>query len=102
MTKPAYVLVQLKVTDRERFGTEYGAHVRGQLAARDVEIISASPTPRVVEGDYPYNQTVLLKFPSEDVFDEWFSSEEYQPLKIARNAHSEADMTKMVVLPLFA
>ncbi|MDC3089625.1 DUF1330 domain-containing protein [Candidatus Pelagibacter sp.] len=53
----------------EKFGGEY--------------IIRGGETT-IVEGNWTYPRTVVIKFPSYEKALEWYSSEEYQPVKQIR------------------
>jgi uncharacterized protein (DUF1330 family) len=42
------------------------------------------PAPKVLEGEWGGNWTVVIRFPSKVVAEEWYNSPEYQPLKELR------------------
>ena len=43
------------------------------------EKIKESAAPKVLEGTWPGNWTVILRFPSMAIAESWYGSEEYQP-----------------------
>jgi uncharacterized protein (DUF1330 family) len=91
---PVYIVAQITITDRERYGryqagfVEVFAKYRGELLAVDEE-------PRAVEGEWPCTRTVLIRFPDEDEAVRWYSSDEYQAIAAHRFAGS---MTNAVLV----
>lgn len=83
-TQPVYMAVQLDVKNHEDYVQRYAMPVIGQLQKHGVEILAASPTPTVLEGAWPGNWTVILRFPSMAIAQSWYASDEYQPLKSLR------------------
>ena len=45
----------------------------------------------IVEGNWTYPRTVVIKFPSYEKALEWYSSEEYQPIKQIRLENAVAN-----------
>jgi len=45
----------------------------GEILARDL-------SPTVLEGDWPYDVSVLISFPSAEALDLWYRSPDYQAL----------------------
>ena len=60
----------------EKFGGEY--------------IVRGGETT-IVEGNWTYPRTVVIKFPSYEKALEWYSSEEYQPIKQIRLENAVAN-----------
>ena len=46
---------------------------------------------KVVEGEWTYPRTVVIKFPSYEKALEWYNSEEYQPIKQIRLDNAETN-----------
>jgi uncharacterized protein (DUF1330 family) len=46
----------------------------------------------VVEGEWPWTRTVLLRFPSKEAFDRWYGSPEYQEIARTRWAAATANL----------
>ncbi|HOI74572.1 MAG TPA: DUF1330 domain-containing protein [Syntrophales bacterium] len=79
----AYVVVQVEVTDWDRF-REYlketpivSARYGGKYIARGGETV-------VLEGDDPAGRVVIIEFPSVQKAKEWYHSKEYQQIKKLR------------------
>jgi len=83
-TQSVYMVVQLDVKNHEEYIQRYAMPVIAQLQKHGVEVLAVSPTPKVLEGTWPGNWTVILRFPSMTVAESWYGSEEYQPLKTLR------------------
>ena len=83
-TEPVYMVVQLDVKNHERYAQRYAVPVIKQLQKHGVEVLAVSAAPKVLEGTWSGNWTVVLRFPSMAVAESWYSSEEYQPLKSLR------------------
>ena len=98
---PIYAIVQLSVPDFERYLGDYAMPLQPMLAAKGVKVLAATPDARVIEGSDDHNFTVILEFPSAEVFDTWYASPEYAPLKVARGELTDASATVMTVLPAF-
>jgi uncharacterized protein (DUF1330 family) len=47
-------------------------------------VVALSPAPKVLEGIWGGNWTVVIRFPSMAVAEAWYNSPEYQPLKDLR------------------
>ena len=48
------------------------------------QVLAVSPAPKVLEGEWGGNWTVVIRFPNKAVAEEWYNSAEYQPLKELR------------------
>lgn len=99
--KPVYLLVQMDVTNPERFGPEYAGPLLQQFLSIGAKPLVATGAPDMIEGSYARNNTVIIEFPNRDVFDTWLASDSYQPLKAIRAELSDHDKTVMMVLPSF-
>jgi uncharacterized protein (DUF1330 family) len=83
-TESVYMVVQLDVKNHERYIQRYAIPVIEQLRKAGVEVLAVSAAPKVLEGTWSGNWTVILRFPSMAVAESWYGSEEYQPLKSLR------------------
>ncbi len=99
--KPVYAIVQMNVTDPERFMPEYAMPLLQQFMNLGIEPLAATPKPDVIEGEYDRSNTVIIKFPSREAFDDWYASDAYAPLKAKRADLSDQASTVMLVLPAF-
>ena len=85
----AYVLVQMTVHDRERYG-RYAEQVRATLEPYQGRLLAADEAPDVVEGEWPHGKVVLIAFPDKDLARGWAEGPEYQAIIGERRASSEA------------
>ena len=83
-TKPVYGLVQINIKNPEEFMERYAQHVFPILDTWGVEMIAGSATPTTKEGSFSGNWAAVLRFPSREVAEAWYDSEEYEPFKRLR------------------
>lgn len=96
MTVYAVVLIR-NITDQE----EYGRYVQGFMeifSQYDGQILAVTESPTVIEGDWPYAQTVLLSFPNADALNLWYRSPEYQVLVQHRYRSSTSQIAMLPAL----
>jgi uncharacterized protein (DUF1330 family) len=74
-----YVVAQSRIDDREKL-TEYVGKALPTIQAGGGRVIAFDETPEVVEGEIAHPRTVLLEFPSHEVFRAWYDSEGYQAI----------------------
>jgi len=86
----AYVMVQLQVTDPERF-KEYAAQVPATIAQYGGRYMIRGGEYEVLEGQWPDRRHVVLEFDSKDAAMAWYNSPEYTPLKAMRLAASDGN-----------
>ena len=86
-----YFVGNIQIHDREGYGgyeagfMEVFQNFRGKLLAVD-------ENQKVIEGDWPYNRTVLLEFPDKADMQAWYNSPEYKDLVKHRYASSTAEI----------
>ena len=80
----AYMVVQIEVKNFDDYLSRYATPVIDQLRACGAEILVASRNPLVLEGSWPANWTVVIRFPSLTTAQAWYDSIEYRPLKDLR------------------
>jgi uncharacterized protein (DUF1330 family) len=78
-----YFIATYDITDAERYESEYVPAVVSALAAAGGEVIVASGSGLRLEGAAP-GHTVVVRFPSNQAFREWYDSDRYAPLKQLR------------------
>ena len=78
-----FVIFNIDVTNPEDYN-EYITKVKPIVEKYGGEYIVRSGTNQVVEGNWQYSRTIVLKFPSYEKALEWYNSEEYQPIKQIR------------------
>ena len=79
-----YAVAAMDITDPSWIG-DYVANVTGMVERRGGRYLSRTATIEKVEGERPAPQAmVLIEWPSKDVADEFYESEEYRPYREAR------------------
>ena len=95
---PIYLYGSFYVEDFSAFKTEYQSGVIPTLQAAGAEVLVATGDPKVVEGSYDNNWTVIIKFPSQSAYDDWYASDAYAPLIDIRQKLT-AETSTMLLLP---
>ncbi len=72
----AYAIVQLNITDPQRFET-YKQQVPPIIAAFGGKYLARGGPFEVLQGEWPAERTVLLEFPSLERARAWHESDEY-------------------------
>ncbi len=98
---PVYMLIQLEITDMDRFFSDYVGHLGPIHKKYGVEVMVGTPEVEVQEGEYNKNFTVVLKFPSAKAQADWYSDPDYQPLKKVRAQTTNAKNSTIIVAPQF-
>ena len=84
-----YVVGLVTIKDRGKYAA-YEARFREVLAPFAGEILAVDDAARVVEGKWPGERTVILRFPSEAAAKQWYDSEPYQELVRLRSGIATA------------
>jgi len=84
IAKPAYMMVQINFKNLEEATQRYAQFAIPSLHRHGGEMIAGTPAPKVKEGKWDGNWAAILRFPSMEVAEEWYNSEEYAPLKALR------------------
>ena len=87
---PAYMLVQLKVTDPEKFAG-YREAVPGVVEAFGGRYIVRGGTVEVLEGSHDSRRLVVFEFPSVEAVKRFWHSPEYAKVKPLRENAAELD-----------
>ena len=61
--------------------------------------LAVDSEPVLLEGDWDYSRTVLIEFNSQDDFDAWYHSEDYQGILRLRLAAAKCDSILVKGLP---
>ena len=83
-----YFVAQIDVRDRE----EYQKCLAGFDAIFSQYkgiVVAVDEDPVVLEGEWPYTRSVIIRFPNEDEARRWYESPEYGELKKHRHQHRE-------------
>ena len=82
--EPVYCIALFHVPDIDAYRREYARQVLPQLGALGARVLVASGTPEVLEGKWPSDWTVVIRFPDRATAMRWYESEAYAPLKRVR------------------
>jgi uncharacterized protein (DUF1330 family) len=74
-----YVVAQSRIDNREMLD-EYVGKALPTIAAGGGRVLAFDEAPEVVEGEIPFPRTVILEFPSHEVFRAWYDSAGYQAI----------------------
>ncbi len=83
-----YVIAQIKIHDREKYN-KYESGFDEIFGKYKGIIVAVDEEPEVLEGEWPYTRTVLLRFPNEEEARRWYESPEYR--KLAEHRHRASD-----------
>jgi len=86
-----YFVAQINITDRD----EYQKYLDGydQIFSKYKGIVVAvDEYPAILEGEWPYERTVLIRFPDEEEARRWYESPEYRNLAKHRHRSSNANI----------
>jgi len=87
---PAYMIVQLKVTDADKFAA-YRAAVPGVVEAFGGRYLVRGGEVEVLEGSYDGRRLVLFEFPSVEAIKRFWHSPEYAKVRPLRDNAAEVD-----------
>lgn len=87
----AYVIVDIEVTDPERY-EEYKAPAARTVAAHGGKYIVRGNPVEVLEGGWKPSRLVILRFESAAQARRWWSSEDYRIPKQLRQATAKSKM----------
>jgi uncharacterized protein (DUF1330 family) len=74
-----YIIANVKIEDP----VEYEKYQDGFMEVFEQhkgEILVVSDEPSVVEGEWPYTRIVVLRFPTQEDAQAWYSSPDYQAI----------------------
>ena len=85
-----YFIIQINITNPEKY-KEYIAQVTPIVKKFKGEYIVRGGQSENVEGNWPYERTVVLKFPNYEMVKKWHDSKEYEPIRKIRENNSECN-----------
>ena len=88
---PAYMIVQINVTDPEKFA-RYREVVPGVVAAFDGRYLVRGGTVEVLEGSYDGRRVVVFEFPSVEAIKRFWHSPEYAKVQALRENAADIDV----------
>ena len=83
----SYFLIQINVTNKENY-KEYIEKVTPIVKKYQGEYIVRGGKWENVEGEWDFERTVIIKFPTYDLAKKWHGSEDYKPIKNIREKNS--------------
>jgi len=86
----AYFIIQLNITNSENY-KDYISQVTPIVKKFGGEYIVRGGKSESAEGKWPYERTVVLKFPSYEMVKKWHNSKEYNPIRKIREDNSEGN-----------
>jgi uncharacterized protein (DUF1330 family) len=89
-----YFIATSTVTDPEMLSA-YENAAGETLAGRDISLRAVTPEAKVIEGTSPGTRVVVLEFPDEAAFREWYDSPEYQAI-LSQRLQSTAGFAVLV------
>jgi uncharacterized protein (DUF1330 family) len=82
--KPAFFMVQVKAKSMEELSMRYAQDAIASLIKHGGQMIAGTPMPTVLEGQWSGSWAAILRFPNLAMAQNWYNSDEYQPLKALR------------------
>ncbi|NVJ59628.1 MAG: DUF1330 domain-containing protein [Gammaproteobacteria bacterium] len=79
-----YLVAQIDIKDYQDYMKKYGRPVTQQLIKAGAEILVATQSGEVLEGEWSGNWTVISKFPNSEAVNSWYNSKEYSLFKKMR------------------
>ncbi|MDQ1043017.1 DUF1330 domain-containing protein [Streptomyces sp. V4I2] len=96
---PAFIVIDIDVTDPAGF-QQYVAGIVPLMERAGARRVLAAGDAVALEGDWKPSILVVLEFPSEAAVQEFWDSEEYQPLKeLRRKSSTVAGIAALQSLP---
>jgi uncharacterized protein (DUF1330 family) len=83
----AYLIVYETITDQPKF-LQYVKTVDPVITRRGGRMV-ASGTPDVVEGEFPFERTLVFEWPTRQAASDFWHSEEYTKIKKLREGAAE-------------
>jgi len=75
----AYIIALIEIHDQDEYN-KYRAGFREIFSQYDAESLVVEEEPTVLEGEWPYTWTVVLRFADENEAKRWYASDQYQTL----------------------
>jgi uncharacterized protein (DUF1330 family) len=88
---PAYIIVDIEVTDPARYET-YKPLAAATVAAYGGRYLARGGAVEVLEGDWQPHRLVILEFPDAERAKAWLESPEYRDPRALRHATARSNM----------
>ena len=89
-----YAIYNLNVNNPENY-KEYVSRVKSVVEKFGGEYLVRGGEMNIIEGDWPNERNIVIKFPSREKAMEWYNSEEYKPIRQIR--HDNAVSNSVIV-----
>ncbi len=87
----SYFIAQINIEDEEVYAS-YLAGFDDVMSKFKGQVIAVDDEATILEGDWPYGRTVLIRFPDRDELLRWYMSAEYQELAGFRLNSAQANI----------
>lgn len=84
----AYLIGHITIKDPIKW-EKYLEGVKVSLDPFEAKIIFRGKRIKVLAGEHPYDQTVVIEFPDQSTLQQWYNSEDYQKLIPIRSAAAD-------------
>lgn len=85
-----YFSAQIRIKDPQEYD-RYLENFDEIFSRHKGEILAVDESPTVLEGNWKYTKSVLIRFPSREDFEDWYFSEDYQQIIKYRLNAAECD-----------
>ena len=85
-----YFVAQIKINNPDEY-QKYLDKFDDIFAKYKGEYLAIDESPTLLEGDWGYTKSVLIKFNSKQDFEDWYYSDEYQKILKYRLSASKSD-----------
>jgi uncharacterized protein (DUF1330 family) len=85
-----YFAAQIKINDPDEYG-KYLDKFDDIFSKYKGEYLAIDESPNLLEGDWNYTKSVLIKFKSKKDFEDWYYSDDYQAILKYRLNSSKSD-----------
>ena len=84
-----YGVAHITITDRAAYD-RYSAAFMAVFSQFSGTLLAVDESPRAIEGEWTATRLVMMSFPDEAAFHDWFDSPAYQAIAADRHAGSTA------------
>ncbi|MFB3104316.1 MAG: DUF1330 domain-containing protein, partial [Pseudomonadales bacterium] len=86
-----FIVAQINIEDRDTYA-RYESGFMEIFDRYDGELLAVDEAVSVLEGNWDYTRTVIIRFPDEAAARSWYDSDDYQALAQHRFAASAANL----------
>jgi len=86
-----YLIAQIVIHDREEYQKYLQSYDEVFSKFKGI-VMAADENPTVLEGEWPYTRTVLIRFPDRQEAERWYNSPEYRRIVVHRHNSSSANI----------